>query len=81
MRFRGLFSTGSSMCSSAPAILKLGYLALWTIQKTNTILSAFRSVFGRSYGSTILFRDLLTFSVGAVGAMGALDWKNHERHL
>ena len=28
----------------------------------DTILSAFRLFFGRSYGSTILFRDLLTFS-------------------
>ena len=28
----------------------------------DTILSAFRSFFGRSYGSTVWFRDLLTFS-------------------
>ena len=29
----------------------------------DTILSAFRSFFGRCYGSTILFQDLLTFSI------------------
>ena len=29
----------------------------------DTILSEFRSFFGRSYGLTILFQDLLTFSI------------------
>ena len=45
-----------------------------TKRTQDTILSLFDSFFGRSFGSTILFRDLLTFS----GYIFTIPWYFHK---